>query len=543
MFKNMRIGTRLGLGFGFITVILIVIAYFGLTRMEILNDRIVELTENRYKKTVVANAITDHINEQARFIRNVLLFKDDPESARQELKKIFEARDKINGYLEELHKTVDTEQGKVLLQRVVSTRGEYITSINRVLKFAEEARYDPAVDALLTEARPKQAALFGAVKELVEFQGRLMDQSAEQSNADYVTARNLVLTMSGAAIVMAILIAFVATRSVTRPLNRAVEVANSLSAGDLTIEVEVNSKDETGKLLAAMRDSLQRLNQMMADIRSTAETLSSASEEVSATARSMAQATNEQAASVEETAATLEQASASINRNTENARVTDSIASKAAEDATQGGKAVEQTVAAMKSIADKIGIIDDIAYQTNLLALNAAIEAARAGEHGKGFAVVAAEVRKLAERSQVAAQEISEVAANSVEVAEQAGALLKEIVPSINKTSELVQEIAAASAEQSEGAAQISTAMNQLNQITQQNASSSEELASTAEELSSQAQQLQQTVEFFKLKRSADAQTKVVAKANPKTALIAKSRAKLAANEDMDIDESEFVRF
>jgi methyl-accepting chemotaxis protein len=207
---------------------------------------------------------------------------------------------------------------------------------------------------------------------------------------------------------------------------------------------------------------------------------------------------------VEETTASIEEMTASISQNTENAKVTDSMAGKASKQATEGGQAVGSTVEAMKKIAGKIGIVDDIAYQTNLLALNAAIEAARAGEHGKGFAVVAAEVRKLAERSQIAAQEIGELAGSSVSLAEKAGKLLDEMVPSINKTSELVQEIAAASSEQSSGVAQINSAMGQLNQTTQQNASASEELAATAEEMSSQTEQLQSVMTFFKLDNASE---------------------------------------
>ena len=546
MFKNMKIGTRLSLGFGLLTVVLVVIAYFGLSRMEMLNERIEELASNRYPKTVQASIIVDNVNGQARFLRNILLSEGRHDyDAKTEHQRLLAARDTITQALEELNRTVDTPEAAELLKRIEETRAVYAGSINQVLELANRGLTEDAVSYLFTDTRPKQANFFAAVAELAQFQGKLMQQAAEESARDYEAARLLVLTLSALAVLSAMRIAFIVTRSVTRPIIRAVAVANGVAAGDLTMQIDVRSRDETGQLLLALRESVQKLRSVIGDIRSTAETVSSASEEISATAQTIAQATNEEAASVEETSATVEQASASIDRNTENARVTDTIASKAARDAAQGGEAVEQTVAAMKSIADKIGIIDDIAYQTNLLALNAAIEAARAGEHGKGFAVVAAEVRKLAERSQVAAQEIGEVASSSVQVAEQAGALLKEIVPSITKTSELVQEIAAASSEQSEGAAQISTAMLQLSQATQQNASASEELASTAEELSGQAQQLQQNVEYFKLHAESKAGTQKASKAAAQKATLgAKVRAKIVGNDaDAGLDEAEFVRF
>ncbi len=272
----------------------------------------------------------------------------------------------------------------------------------------------------------------------------------------------------------------------------------AMSGGDLTQTITREMPGLFDELKAAVNETLTRLQQVIADVRGNADSLASAATQISGTSQSLSQGANEQAASVEETSASVEQMTASIGQNAENAKVTDGMARKAAGEASEGGQAVGETVNAMKSIANKIGIIDDIAYQTNLLALNAAIEAARAGEHGKGFAVVAAEVRKLAERSQVAAQEIGELASGSVKTAERAGALLAEIVPAIKKTSDLVQEITAASDEQSTGVAQINTAMSQLTQLTQQNAAGSEELAATAEEMTAQAEKLRQMMAFFR---------------------------------------------
>jgi len=284
-----------------------------------------------------------------------------------------------------------------------------------------------------------------------------------------------------------------------------IDVAMALEQGDMTHKVTREYQGAYDQVKQSLNNTVAKLSQVVTDVNKGAQALASASEEVSATAQALSQAASEQAAGVEQTSASIEQMTSSIAQNTENARITDSMASKAAKDASDGGEAVNATVDAMKQIAKKIGIIDDIAAQTNLLALNAAIEAARAGEHGKGFAVVAAEVRKLAERSQVAAQEIGAVASNSVELAEKAGKLFAEIVPNIRKTSDLVQEITAASTEQSSGAGQINSAVSQLNQTTQQNASSSEELAATSEEMSNQAEQLQHTMAFFKLDASVGA--------------------------------------
>jgi len=309
------------------------------------------------------------------------------------------------------------------------------------------------------------------------------------------------------AIAFIIVIAVLFVRSVMKQLGadpREVRVlAEGIADGDLTMDLSNVVKKKRVGVYAAMIDMQQKLIDVVQQIKGNSDQISSASAQVSDTANSLSQAASEQAAGVQETSASVEEMGASISQNSENSQTTDKIASESAIAAAEGGEAVSGTVQAMNQIAEKITIIEDIAYQTNMLALNAAIEAARAGEHGKGFAVVAAEVRKLAERSQVAASEISTLTDDSVKVAKKAGTLLEKMVPDITKTAELVQEITAASEEQSGGVSQITTAMQQLDKVTQQNAAGSEELAATAEEMQAQSENLQQVVGFFSLEDGA----------------------------------------
>lgn len=545
MLKNMKIGVRLGIGFGILVVLIGAIAWLGITRLERVDQQLDIIVHNRYAKVVLIDDIESNDDAILTAIHNSLL-TSDPARQQEEAGRLAQSRQVIASESDKLGKMLDDDKNIALFKDVQASYAKFGEAGDRVLASVQGGKKDEATQLLFSSLDPAFRAAQASMQSLDDSQSHAMDATAEQAKQEYESARSLMLGLSLAALVVALLAAAVVTLGIVRPLRVAVDAADRLAQGDLAVRISATGKDETGQLLQAMHNMIGKLAQIVAEVNGSAEALASASEEVSTTAQSLAQSASEQAAGVEETSASIEEMNASISQNTDNAKVTDGMASKAADDAATGGESVDATVIAMRDIARKIGIIDDIAYQTNLLALNAAIEAARAGEHGKGFAVVATEVRKLAERSQVAALEISELASGSVAVAEKAGKLLGEIVPSIRKTSDLVQEIAAASVEQTAGVGQINQAMNQLSQATQQNASSSEELAATAEEMSGQAEHLQQLMAFFKLdensagapplvRRPAAAVRRNVVRAAPRA-----SRDLVLAGEP---DESNFARY
>ena len=555
MFANMKIGVRLALGFGVTLLLLVVIAVVSITRLGTLNTEIEDIINDKYPKAIEAIDIVRAMNQVAIINRNLLLVTDPAENQKQIARQV-EQRKIITDNVQKLEETIQSDAGKRLLATMLDAREKFVGELEKFLGMIQRGERDVALTHLYADVVPANDVYVGTIRKLIDFQDELMVKAGKDADALADSSENLLIILAVVAAVMAILTGWVITRSVLKQLGGEPDYARAMVAriaeGDLTVKMETHPKD-TSSLLFAMKQMTERLTQVVTDVNSGAQALASASEEVSATAQSLSQSASEQAAGVEETSASIEQMTSSIAQNTENAKITDGMASKAAKDAADGGEAVNATVDAMKQIAKKIGIIDDIAAQTNLLALNAAIEAARAGEHGKGFAVVAAEVRKLAERSQVAAQEIGEVAGNSVGLAEKAGKLLAEIVPNIRKTSDLVQEITAASTEQSSGVGQINSAVGQLNQATQQNASSSEELAATAEEMSGQAEQLQQTMSFFKLDshgtqgggshfqvRKSSASSSKAAKTGAGKPAPAQARTVASAE---SLDESQFTKF
>ena len=396
-----------------------------------------------------------------------------------------------------LDKELQNPERRRLLAETQKLKKAYIADFNQLVATIKSR--NELISGTLDVLGPQIASALEDVKLSVKADQDELGPRVQTSNASAV---NMITVLSLIALAAGALITVLLIRSVLAQLgcDPAVieDTMKRVAAGDLTLKLETTEKNKDS-VFGSVKAMIDQLKEVVETVKAASDNVASGSQELSASSEEMSQGATEQAAAAEEASSSMEQMAANIKQNADNAMQTEKIAVKSAADAKAGGESVAQTVTAMKDIADKISIIEEIARQTNLLALNAAIEAARAGEHGKGFAVVAAEVRKLAERSQNAAAEISELSGSSVEVAEQAGDMLAKMVPDIQRTAELVQEISAASKEQDSGAEQVNKAIMQLDQVIQQNASASEEMASTSEELSSQAEQLQDTIAFFRV--------------------------------------------
>ena len=385
------------------------------------------------------------------------------------------------------------------LERTRSGFRDYYEAARQASSRRIEGASDRSVERSLKSAKVEYTRLRNSLKtRTLAAQSQIESAFAatRATQRSTTTATVLILLVCVGALVIGSL---VVTRGVMRPVREVARVVRALTEGDLSATVEVTSGDEIGQTLMAMDRLTTRLQKIIGAVRSEADEVGSAAAQVAAASHELSQGTSQQATAVEATSSSLEQMNASITQSAENSRQLELMALEGAADVEESGKVVEETLKAMQTIAERISIVEEIAYQTNLLALNAAIEAARAGEHGRGFAVVAAEVRKLAERSQAASSEIGDVASSSVKVAARSRELLSELVPSIRKTAELVQEVAAATREQSSGVGQITQAMTKMDLVTQRNTSSAEQLSSTARQLASQADGLKQAMRFFRV--------------------------------------------
>ncbi len=503
----MKIGVRLWGGFGLVLVMLGWTVWVGTHGLDSVRDNVDVVVKKLSPVIGLANKLGNQIDDTSRYSRDILIIKD-PEAIKQEIATLLEKRQETSKLLDTIGGMIENTEEKNILAKIREARNTYLGAQDRFLEMVRNGHLDEAAHQLFGEITHLQESYEGGGDTLIEYQRKQMANAGDNTVEIQTHGVILLLIVGGCAFILAASIALWIVLSITQPLNKTVVLLGRLGRGEIPRPVQETWPGEFDGVRESFNATVTQLAKTIEEVQHTTNELGNAARQVEATAQSLSQATSEQAASVEETSAAVEEMSASITQNADNAKVTNTRAGQAAAQASEGGRSVGETVTAMKQIASKVSIIDDIAYQTNLLALNAAIEAARAGEHGKGFAVVAAEVRKLAERSQISAQEIGELAISSVQMAEKAGHLLGEIVPSITTTSDLVQEIAAASKEQSTGVGQINTAMAQLSQLTQTNASSSEELAATAEELGAQVVQLQELMAFFQLAESSQGGTR-----------------------------------
>ncbi len=523
---NLKIGLRLGLGFGVILVLMMGLTAVGMSSMGRIQDHLDEIANDNVHKLNLVQTMSESVHIVSRVTRTLVLVHEEA-TVKAEMQKIEAARSHYATAVQDLEKTPANEAGKAIRAKMREARVAARPLNDKVIELAHANKDAEALDVLMKQAGPATQKWQDALDEYIQLQNDITKEDVQSADKAYESARNIMFLLAGAALLLGGLIAWWLTRCITRPLSEAVEVAQKVAAGDLTSVIEAKTKDETGLLLQALKDMNDSLKKIVGEVRSGSEAIGSGTKQIASGNADLSQRTEEQASSLEETASSMEELTSTVKQNAENAKQANQLALGASAVAVKGGQVVSEVVTTMssinessKKIVDIIGVIDGIAFQTNILALNAAVEAARAGEQGRGFAVVASEVRNLAQRSAAAAKEIKALIGDSVDkvgagtkLVDEAGKTMEEIVISVKRVTDIMSEITAASQEQSAGIEQVNQAITQMDEVTQQNAALVEEAAAAAESLEEQAQNLEAAVAVFNVgKAAAGRSTEVMVK-------------------------------
>jgi methyl-accepting chemotaxis protein len=513
---------KLASAFGFLILMLVAVATFGIISLGGLNATLENTIEGPAARLKLTQDLANAQLQQLRQQKNILLATDAGEipgyaSRIDTLRKDFDV-----SYDAILQKA--TEKGMVYWSKLKSLVVDYRKQDDQIRAMMLDGDHAGALRISSTDNRVTVTEMDKLLDEVVEMETARLAEAKADAAADYQHTRMVMVAVAGIALLVAVAAALWIALSINRGLRNAVTAVQNVAEGDLTTLATITTRDEIGDLLGYVNTMIERLRGVVGDALAASDNVSSGSQELSSSSEQLSQGATEQASAAEQASASMEEMASNIKQNADNAAQTEKIARQSSRDAETSGQAVSRAVGAMRTIAQKISIVQEIARQTDLLALNAAVEAARAGEHGKGFAVVASEVRKLAERSQAAAAEISALSGDTVQVATDAGEMLNRLVPDIQKTAELVAEISAACREQDVGAAQINEAIQQLDRVTQQNASASEEMSSTSEELAAQAEELQASIAFFKVEHGHASGRRPVPAAQPVVRKIAPAK-------------------
>jgi methyl-accepting chemotaxis protein len=511
-FANFKLRTRLALGFGVICAMLIVVLVLAMTMLGRVNQGTKDIVQQHMPKIEAATGILDETNNISVALRNMML-NDDAADRKLQTEKVMKARSAIQSLIDKDHAEGATGAERELANKTAENNIKFVKDQDELLKRIGAGDLDGAKAYLNDAFRPLLLTYKKVLNEQIKIQKAAVAGAAESAQATYSETQLLMSGLGAAILLLAAAIAWGISTSITRPVARALEVANTVAAGDLTSRIEVRTGDEMGQLLQALKGMNESLARTVQTVRSGTETIATASSEVAAGSQDLSARTEQQAGSLEETASSMEELTSTVKQNADNARQANMLAESASSVAARGGAVIEQVVGTMREIhdasgkiADIIGVIDGIAFQTNILALNAAVEAARAGEQGRGFAVVASEVRNLAQRSAAAAKEIKGLiidsngkVADGSKLVSEAGSTMREIVDSVRRVTDIMTEITAASHEQSGGIEQINQAITQMDEVTQQNAALVEQTSAAAEAMQDQAARLAQAVSVFRV--------------------------------------------